>query len=844
MGQPESFGERLRRHREAAGLTQEELAERAGLTSNSVSALERGERRRPYPNTIRLLAEALGLTAAERATFIAAPRRDDAAPPAGSAPAALPGYLTELVGREHETAVALALLARPAVRLLTLTGPGGVGKTRLAVQVAREVGERFPDGVAFVPLAALADPALVPAAIAGALGVRDAGDAPLPATIAAALGGKRLLLVLDNVEQVVESAPVVGELLLACPGLRVLATSRAALRVGGEQEYRVPPLELPRPGSTGDVAAVLRAPATRLFVARARAVRPDFAPTAATAAAVAEICRRLEGLPLALELAAARIGAFPPGALLARLEGGLRVLTGGARDLPARQRTMRDVIAWSHDLLGQEERILFRRLAVFAGGWALAAAATVGAGGDVAAEEVADLVGALVDQSLAEVGDDRDGAALDPPAIDIAGGPRYRLLEPIRQFALERLAEAGEEEAIRRAHARHYLDLAERAAPGLRGPDQAARLALLRRDYDNLRAALRWSLDHGEAELALRLAAALGQFWWATGLLGEGDRWLTAALALGAAAEDRARAPALHAAGMLAFFRGDYGRAETRYEEGLALWRDLGEATGTARALCALGAVRNVRGEYATAEGLYLEGLRLHEAAGNTWEAAATLGNLGYVARHRGDAALAAARFEQAHARFRQAGDTRQTAELHLSLGTLARDGGEFARARAHFAASEAAARELGDVVAAAMARASLGEVALAEGADDRALTACTAALAEFRAAGHLAHWAAFCLEVLAAVAARRGDPGPAARRYAAAAAVRESAGTPLAPVARADHDRRLDGLRRTLGEAAFADAWAAGLAAPPEAIIAELTPVAGREGAEAREGSAPPRAD
>jgi transcriptional regulator with XRE-family HTH domain len=339
-----SFGEQLRHFRTRAGLSQEELAERAGLTASAIGMLERGERRRPYPHTLRQLAGALDLSDDERAALtgmttpaVAVPTVAQPAPTAG-----LPGYLTTLIGRDREVAVARALLAAPATRLLTLTGPGGIGKTRLALAVADAVADGFSDGVRFVALAALRDPALVLPVLAAAFGVPEADDAAILGRLAALLGDRRVLLVLDNCEQVAAAAPRVAELLVACRGLKVLATSRAALRVRGEQAYPVPPLVLPTPGDREDVAALLETPAPALFAARAREIRPDFAITPANAATIAAICTRLDGLPLALELAAARIALLPPTALLARLEGGLGVLAGGPRDLPARQRTLRD----------------------------------------------------------------------------------------------------------------------------------------------------------------------------------------------------------------------------------------------------------------------------------------------------------------------------------------------------------------------------------------------------------------------------------------------------------------------------------------------------------------------
>jgi predicted ATPase/transcriptional regulator with XRE-family HTH domain len=773
---PASFGALVRQYRQRAALSQAALAERAGLSADAISVIERGKRGAPRAETVALLARALDLSEQERAAFVAAARLMGGtetvaaiSEPDGHSRRMLPAALSSFIGREREVAALCTRLAAPATtRLLTLTGAGGMGKTRLALAVAEEVLTAYPDGVCLVELAPLGEPALVPGAVAQALDLCEEPDRTVAETLLDQLRERRLLLVLDNCEHLIDAcAALASTLLRGCPALRILATSREALGITGEVVWPVPPLTIPAPvraGSQVSAATVYECESVQLLLARARERRPNFGLTEQNAAAVADVVRRLDGLPLAIELAAARLTALSVEQVAARLDDRFRLLTGGSRVALPRQQTLRAALDWSHDLLSVPEQALLRRLAAFAAEATLEAVEAVCAGEEVAAADVLDLLGGLASKSLVQVWE-QDGAT------------RHGLLETVRAYAWEQLAASGETEATALAHVRHYLALAEAAEPRLNGPEQASWLARLEGEHDNLRAALRWAIRHDEAEIALRLAAALWRFWATHGHLREGQDWLAGLLAPDAPTVPMVvRARALNAAGNLAQLLSDYARARAWHEEALALRRAMGDRQGISRSLTNLGNVAAEMADYAAAVALFEESVALDRALGDRLGMSKPLHNLGRIAYERGDYPGAVALLEEALAIQRDVGDLVGVGISLSSLGIVAAARGDPARAEMLYEESLALRRQLGDRVGYGFILRLLGTLLAEQGKMREALERLRDSVEIMREAGDRKNLAA-ALNQLARVLVALGDPDGAGALCAEGMEIHEASG-------------------------------------------------------------------
>jgi predicted ATPase len=588
-------------------------------------------------------------------------------------------------------------------RLLTLTGPGGCGKTRLALVAASDLAEGFEDGAWLVELASLADPALVQGAVASTLGVRDQPGSPATETLSGYLRTKELLLVLDNCEHLVEACAVLAEVLLrACPNLRILATSREAMGVAGETRLTVPPLSLPDPRRLPAVVDLVRYEAANLFVERAKAVKPEFALTERNAMCVAQICYRLDGIPLAIELAAARVRVLSVEQIAARLDDRFALLTGGGRTALARQRTLEAAMDWSYELLPGKERKLLRRLSVFAGGFTLEAAEAACSGppsdGEVEQGEVLDLISRLVDKSLVLVSE-RDGQA------------RYRLLETVRQYGREKLERSGEAAGIRRRHAGFLLKLAEEAGLELKGPRQGEQLERLDTEHGNLRAALRWLLEEGEVDAAARFAWALWLFWFHRGHQEEGRRWVERVLEKCDALPTHLRAKVLYADGAMSWGLRESSDTIRLLEESRALFREAGDGHGEALALAATGVPTLQQGDTEGATMILEEGIELLREAGDKWETSFMLAHLEMIYLDRDESARAARHFEESLALAREVGHKFSGCVSLTNLARAAQARGDHERAAGLYAEGLALAVELSDKANAAYCLEGLARV-------------------------------------------------------------------------------------------------------------------------------------
>jgi len=779
-----------------------------------------------------------------------------------SRPNNLPVQWTPLIGREREVAAVQHLLQREDVRLVTLTGPGGTGKTRMALQVAAELIDLFPDGVYFVGLAPISDVVFVIPTIAQTLGLREVAGQPLLEHLKGELQQKHLLLVLDNFEQVVHAAPQLVDLLAACLTLKLLVTSREMLHVRAEHEFAVPPLALPDLTHLPELAELSHYPAVTLFIWRTQAARHDFQVTTANARAIAEICVRLDGLPLAIELAAARVKFLPPQALLARLGQRLAVLTGGAKDLPVRQQTLRNTIEWSYQLLDAQEQQLFRRLSVFVGGCILEAieAVCVALDSNNRAVSVLDGVASLIDKSLLQQ-TEQEGDE-----------PRLVMLETIREYGWEVLTASGEMGMTRQAYAEYYLKLAEETELELRGAQSILWLERLEREHDNLRAVMQWLLVQERAgqrkEMALRLGTALEKFWYVRGPYSEGRAFLEQALAGSEGAAPSVRAKALDVSGKMVSILGDQDRAQVLHEESLVLSQALRDTAGIARSLQGLGWVDRNRGDYTTARRLSAEALALWREVGDKEGVASTLRLLGLLHDIQGEPERARTLYEESLVLRRELGNKsgiadslRVLAQGHfhsqgdpLAVRSLLEEGlalyreigdksgignclglsaqvalsqGDVATARRLAVESVALQRETGDQLGMMESLSVLGEVEASQGNYETARSLYEESMAIVRKTGDKGG-IAFYQEEFARVIAVQGELTWAARLWGSAEVLNEAIGAPRSPFDRISYERAVAAARAQLGEKAFAAAWAEGRTMTPEQALVTQTPKVG----------------
>jgi predicted ATPase len=726
-------------------------------------------------------------------------------------PTNLPVQRTGFLGREKEVAAAKELLLREDVRLVTVTGPGGIGKTRLAAQVASGLVEHFPGGTHFVPLSALSDPDLVASVIVEAFGIRQAGgQSPLEILNRNLQDSLRapVLLLLDNFEHLVQAVPTVAAILAAGPNLKILVTSRAALHLYGEHEFPLPPLTLPDSRSMASVEVLSQCPAVALFVQRAAAARPDFELNRENASAVAEICARLDGLPLAIELAAARVKVLSPSSMLTRLASRLQLLTGGSRDLPQRQQTLRAAIDWGYDLLSAAEQKLFRRLSVFVGGCDLESVEAVcDTKGDLDLD-LLDGMASMVDKSLMQQVEQRKGES------------RFVMLETLREYALEKLEVSGEADLTKRAHAAYYLVLAEENATESGEAAGAGWLEQLGLEHDNFRAGLEWLTETGNAEWGLRLGTALFRFWEVREYLAEGRDRLDRLLKLTeAGATTKLRMRALFAAGVLAGEQGDYASAAALISESQDIAEALGDKTGVAVSLNALAVFARDRGDVEVAHVLFESSLGLWRQLGDQKAVARALSNLANVVKLQGEYGRARALYAECLSIFRELGDRMGVAWSLNYQGDVAHDQGDSDAARTLYEQGLAIFREVDDRWGIAGTLADLGSLAREKGDYSTARSMYRESINFFQELNHR-RGIARLLESFACLAAAQLEAERSLRLAGAAAALRQNIGAPLTPAEQAKLETSLQAARQTLTNKVGATAWLEGWALPAERAI------------------------
>jgi predicted ATPase len=725
----------------------------------------------------------------------------------------LPVQRTAFIGRERESDDLRQLLSRPGIHLVTLTGPGGIGKTRLALQVAGEMADQFPSGVCFVALSAISERGLIASAIAQAVGVRETGNTSLQENLMEYVGAlsQPMLLVLDNFEHLVSAAPIVAQMLTAGPKLKVVVTSQAPLHIYGEHEFPVPPLALPDPKSNPPLEVLSRLPAIELFVERAQAVKHQFALTKENAPAVAAICSRLDGLPLAIELAAARIKLLSPSAMLIRLESRLSLLTGGARDLPTRQQTLRNTVEWSYGLLNVAEQTLLRRFSVFTGGCTLEALEAVcDTKGDLGLD-VLDAMASLVDKSLAQQVEQVDKET------------RFVMLSAVREYALERLAESNDESATRRAHAAYYLVLAEEGAEDIAAqPEWLDRYEV---EHENFRLAIDYLIKTGDAEWGLRLGAALFRFWETREHFAEGRDAIGRLLALersASASRPKLRARLLFAGAVMAAAQGDYGSARPMFEQSLETCVELKDNRGVAVALNALAVNARDRGELTDASLLFERCLAIWKDLGDPADIARALSNLASVMKMQGEFERAISLYDECLTVFRQVGDSAGVAWTLNYLGDVAREKADLVAARSYCEQSLSEFRRLQDSWGIASTLSDLASLSCDQGNNAEARRLYGESIKLFQGLGHK-RGIARALECLAVNAAAQSNAEQSLHLAGAAGALRQRLGTPVTPAEQARLEKALEFARRTLGDAAGLTAWLEGWAMPVEQAIHEV---------------------